>query len=967
MTGCRLFTVALPGAATVRGALPVPLPMPVAGAGDFSPDGTRIVYSPLFRDFRTWKRYEGGWAPDLWVFDPASGNAENVTHHPRTDRDPMWVGNRIWFASDRTGTMNLWSYDPETKRVFQETLSTTWDVRWPSAGGPADERIVYELGGELRWFDCRARKENAIAIRVPDEALLARPSIVDAKGQIEGLSPSPGARRTAFAARGEIVTVPLEHGDVRNLTRTPGVHEKQPEFSPDGTQIAFVSDRSGEEQIWVVDHLGQYPPRQLTKGLAAMLYEPSWSPDGKAIAFGDKDGVLRVVDVATGALTEVADEPRGSIDDNVWSPCSGHLAFSMTGSTDLSAVWIWSRADGALRRVSRPLANDSSPAWDPKGERLFFVGLRGFEPRLTRDYEWDFQVDRARGLFALALRKDLGPWLPRRSDEATAPKDDAAAKPPADKDGAAAKADKAAAPAPAEPLKIDFDGLADRVEQVPVPFDNYAGLAANDKGLLYVRTGTGYYGREPDRKTALLFFDREKREAVEISADMSTAALSTDGRKVVWKSGVKWLVADAAVSGKEGHKEIAAGPLSVERVPADEWWQIFHEVWRRYRDFFYVANMHGYDWEALRQQYAPLVAHVRHRSDLTFVLGEMVAELNCGHAYVTGGDIDRPARVPVALPGALFRFDAASGRYRIERILDGENDDPVYRAPLRAVGVDAREGDYVLAIDGEDLPGTTDPYRLLRGKAGRRVTLTLAAEPTGATRAVAFDGIASEEKLHYLAWVRHNRERTAQLSGGKLGYVHLPDMGPDGLREFVRQYYPQRDKEGLVVDDRSNGGGNVSQMVLNRLSRKLLMATFGRTTGFGEYPLATFRGHLVCLLNETSASDGDIFPAMFRKAGLGKLVGKRSWGGIIGITDRGPLLDGGVVNVPEFGNTEPGDAWTIEGHGVDPDIVVENDVTSLLQGRDPQLEKGIEVLLEQIAKDPRPLPQAPPAPVRTGR
>jgi tricorn protease len=969
LTGGRLYTVPMPAVARQRGALPVPLAMPIAGAGEFAPDGQRIVYAPLFRDFRTWKRYEGGWAQDLFMFDPATGAAENITNHPRTDRDPMWIGDRIWFASDRSGTLNLWSYDLRDKTTQQETSSTTWDVRWPSSGGPADDRIVYEKGGELWWFDCKSHQEHAIPIQVPDEALLLRTTTVDASSLVEDYALSPGGRRAVFAARGDLLTVPKEHGDVRNLTRSPGAHDKHPAFAPDGARIAFVSDRSGEEQIWLVDHLGAEPARQLTKGLAVMLEELGWSPDGKWISFGDKDGVLRLCNVDSGELVVVADEPRGQIGDHAWSPCSGHLAFSMTTTTELRKLHVFSLADRSLHLVSRPLSNDSSPSFDAKGERLFFVGLRGFQPRLSTEYEWDFQIDRADGLFALALRKDLPALFGPRSDEAVAP-----AKTDAGKDEAKAtegKADGAKAesgPAFAAPIAIDFDGLADRVETVPVPLDNYSGLIAVPGNLLYARRGGSYYGRGTDQPTTLHAFDLKERKSEQLASDVSGYAVSPDRTQVLIRTGAGYAVAEASTKGKDGQKTLDLHSLPVDKVAGDEFGQIFAEVWRRYRDFFYVANMHGHDWEALRDRYAPLVAHVRHRSDLNYVLGEMIAELSVGHAYISGGDLGAPPRPTAALPGLVLVFDAPSGAYRIERVLRGENDDEDYRSPATAVGVDLRAGDYLLAIDGEVLVPEVNPYRLLRGKAGRTLQLRVNQRPIAdGSRTVSVQPIASEQKLFYLAWVEGNRQKVAELSQGTLGYLHLPDMGEDGIREFIKQYYPQRDKQGLLIDDRYNGGGNVSQMVLNRLSRQLLMGTFGRTTGYRPYPQALFHGHLVCLLNETSASDGDIFPAMFRKAGLGPLIGKRSWGGIIGITNRGQLLDGGTVNVPEFGNTEIGDQWTIEGRGVTPDIEVDNDLASLLAGRDPQLEKGVQVLLERVQQEPRPEPKAPPAPVKTGR
>ena len=953
LTGCRLYTVALPAIARRRGALPVPLPMPQAGAGAFSPDGERIVYSPLFRDFRTWKRYQGGWAQDLYVFDPATGSAENVTAHPRTDRDPMWIGDRIWFASDRSGTLNLWSYDLQSKAIHQETTGTTWDIRWPSAGGPDDHRIVYEKGGELYWLDTDSRVETAIPIRVPAETPTGRPQRVPANALIESYALSPGGRRAVFAARGEVLTVPREHGEVRNLTRSPGAHDKHATFSPDGATIAFVSDQSGEEQIWLVDHRGREPARQLTSGLEVLLHQPRWSPDGQRIAFGDKDGVLRICEVENGAMTTVADETRGQIHDHCWSPCSGWLAFSMTVSHDVRHVFVYSLASGQLHDVSRPLANDSAPSFGRRGERLFFRGLRGFQPRLPGAYEWDFQVDRAHGIYALALRSDLPPLFGPKSDEAVAP----AAAPTEDRQ-----------PQFDGPIDIDFEGLADRVETVPVELDNWSSLVAADGALLLARSGGSYYGRGSDRPTTLHAFSLAESKLEQLASGVSGYTLAPDGEHVLIRTGATFQVAIAGIKGKDDQHTLDLSDLATDKVPADEYWQIFHEVWRRYRDFFYVDNMHGHDWQALRDKYAPLVAHVRHRSDLNFVLGEMIAELNVGHAYVAGGDLGAPERPSVALPGAVFEFDAQSGHYRIQRVLRGQNDSPTYRSPATAVGVGLADGDYLLAIDGEPLAPSVNPYRLLRHKGERTVELLVNRRPTtDGARRVTITPIRDESDLHYLAWVEHNRARALALSDGKVGYVHLPDMGAAGIREFVRQYYPQRDRQALIIDDRYNGGGNVSEMILRRLNRKLLLCTFGRTTGFDPYPSGLFRGHLACLLNETSASDGDIFPAMFRREGLGPLIGKRSWGGIIGITNRGMLMDGGSVNVPEFGNTEPGPEWTIEGHGVDPDIEVDNDVRALLDGRDPQLEKAVQVLLDKIAADPRPEPTPPPAPVKTGR
>lgn len=958
----RLYTVPMPTAARQRGALATPLPMPRAGAGEFSPDGTQIVYAPLFRDFRSWKRYQGGWAQDLYTFDPVSLRTTNISDHPRTDRDPMWIDDRIWFVSDRSGTLNLWSHDPAVRTTHQESDGLQWDVRWASAGGPQDHRIVYEKGFELCWFDTRTRSEQPIAIRVPDEGLLVRPRSVAAQGHVESIALGPGGRRAVFCARGDVLTVPREHGDVRNLTRTPGAHDKHAAFSPDGSTVAFVSDRSGEEQLWLVDHKGEQAPRQLTQGLQRFLYAPKWSPDGRWLLFGDAEGVLRLADATTGDLVVVADEAHGALHDFTWAPGSDWLAFTLQRPTGCRQIHLYERATRTTHLVSQPLADDRSPAFDERGERLFFLGLRSHDPRLAEHHESDFQLDRAFGVYALALQKDLGPLLPVRSDEA--PADEAAT----NEATAANSPTSATTKTSPTTTRIDLDGLAARIERLPLPFDDYVGLTCGNGHLLCLVRPLRHPGRDDDPPASVRAFAFASRKAGTIADAVTGVAVSPDRTHLLLQTKDGYDVRPFALDASADTKRLDLDELVVDSVPADEHWQIFHEVWRRYRDFFYVANMHGHDWEALRDKYAPLVAHVRHRSDLDCVLGEMIAELNVGHAYVASSDPSAPPRPRTALLGVEFAFDQNSGRYRIDQVLAGRNDDPGCRSPATALGVQLAAGDYVLAIDGEDLSPEVEPYRLLRGKRDRAVTLTVNRRPQqDGARQVVLQPIGDESRLRHHAYVERCRQHVATRSDGKLGYLHLPDMGPAGLREFVRQYYPQRDRQGLVLDVRGNGGGFVSQMLMNRLQRELLLCSFGRHSGFTPYPRAMFAGHLACLIDETTASDGDLFAAAFRRAGLGKLFGKRTWGGVVGISDHGPLLDGGTVNVPEFGYTEPGPEWTIEGTGVSPDQIVDNDLPSVLAGRDPQLDAAIDDLLARIKKDPRQTPTPPKAPVKTGR
>jgi tricorn protease len=948
----------------VEGGLPRPLPMLQAGAGDFSPDGRRLAYSPLDRDFRAWKRYEGGWAQDLWIIDLTTNEAANFTNQKRTDRDPMWIGDTIYFASDRDGTLNLYAYGVSSGRTTQVTHSTEWDVRWPSSDGRG--QIVYELGGELQVFDLAAGDSRDTPILVPDDGVAMRPSRVSAEKQIEDFELAPGGERALFVARGDVFTAPIEKGPTRNLTRTSGAHDKWARWSPDGTQVAFVSDQSGEDEIWVVPQDGSEAPRQLTRNGQVMRYAAEWSPDGTRLAFSDKNGKLFVLTVADGSMVEVADESRNQVRHYVWSPDSRWLAFSLTVSDRARSISIWSRADGATRRVTGELFDEYGVAWDPEGAYLFYLSDREYAPQISTT-EWNFATDRQTSIFALALRKDVPHPFPPESDEVGAESEAAGEENGDGKDAGDKKDDKGEKKEEKVEVGIDFEGLADRVARVPVEADNYEGLAATKGHLLYVKTGPFYYGREADVKPSLQIFSRKERKAEALAEDVEGYALSRDGKYVLVRHSEGYARYEAKPKGKDSKKDVSTAGLMVDRVPAQEWAQIFDEVWRRNRDFFYVPNMHGYDWEALRDQYRPLLKYVAHRSDLNYVIGEMIAELSIGHTYIEGGDFEIPERPKVALPGADFELDEGAGRYRLTRIFQGQNEEPRYRAPLTEVGLDAREGDYLLAIDGEAVGPRQNPYGMLRYKADRPVELTLNESPTlEGARKVRFQPISDESKVRYLGWVENNRRKVAEATGGRVGYIHVPDMSADGIYEFIKWYYPQIRKEGLIVDVRGNGGGNVSQMLVGRLSRVLLGARFSRNNDHpGTYPIDVFYGHLVCLINEDSASDGDIFPARFKKAGLGPLIGKRTWGGVTGITNRGPLIDGGRIYVPEFGTNDIDGSWIIEGEGVSPDIEVENDPRSVIEGRDPQLERGIVEVVKMMEAEPRTLPQRPAPPVKT--
>ena len=959
--------------APVAGGLPVPLPMLKAGAGDLDGSGQKVAYSPLFRDFRTWKRYEGGWAQDLYIFDLQAKTAVQVTKHARSDRDPMWIGDDLYFGSDRDSIHNIYRYDVAAKGVSQITSFKDWDVRWPSSDGKG--QIVFEHNGELQVLSVAgegAGQPRKLAIFVPDDGARTRPERVDASKNIETFDLGPTGKRAVFVARGDVFSVPVEHGPVRNLTHSSNAHEREASWSHDGKQVAFVSDWTGEEQVWIAATDGSSAPRAITEETRGRLYDPIWSPDGNRIAYSDQTGKLLVVAIAGGKVTEVADDPIGRIRGGYrWSPDSRYLAFSKRDPSGFSSIYVWDSRGRAqqAQRLTGELFSEWSPAWHSDGKHLYYLSNREFHPQLdTR--EWNFTSDRATGIFAMTLAKDGPNPFP--------PRDDVAGKKDEDKKGAKGAGAGAGSTSKPKPVtvKIDFDGISKRVTRVPVEPDNYQSLVATKEHLLYIKSAPPYYGRDPGFRPVLTVFSIKERKAQPMVSDVGGWSISRDGKKVLVRGASKpdYKIHDVAFkpmdngppgppSGKA--KPLALDGLVVHRVAREEWAVVYNDVWRRFRDHFYVANMHGYDWKALGDKYRPLLEHVGHRSDLNYVLGELIAELNVSHAYVSGGDEGLPQRPHVALLGA--RFELSNNAYRITSIFEGQNEEKAYRSPLTEVGVGVSIGDYVLAINGRALTGDQNPFALLQLPKGKPVELTVSSDATGRqSRTVLVDPISSETSLLYLQWTEKNRRYVDEATQGRVGYFHVPDMGSDGISQFAKWFYPQVRKEGLIVDVRGNGGGNVSQMLIERLRRKLYGTDFARNADQTfTYPAVVFYGPMVALISETSASDGDIFPYMFREAGLGPLIGKRSWGGVVGITNRGPLIDGGVVYVPEFGTASAEGKWVIEGEGVEPDIEVDNDPISIIEGKDAQLDRAISEVLERMKSQPTRLPTRPADPDKT--
>ncbi len=967
----RLFTVA------VTGGLPTALPMPQAGVGRYSPNGKQIVYSPKWRDFRDWDRYQGGWAQDLFIYDFAAKSAQNITNDPNTDRDPVWIGQDIYFLSDRGPHLNLYRYDTVDGTTTQLTDYKANDARW--ASGDAAGQIVFELGGILHLYDTHSNTDRALDIQVPSDLVAARASERSVKGYIEDFALSANGKRAAFTARGDIFSVPLEHGITLDLTHSPGVHEREVSWAPDGKRVAYISDQSGEEEVWVRDADGNNPV-MLTRGVIGRLYGTKWAPDGKHIAYTDSRNRLHTVGTSAGAADKVvAQNPGGAVwtfpglprGGYAWSPGGHYLAYAMTDRNTLqSRLFVYDLAAGKSTELGREYFDASTPAFSPDGKYLYFLGDREWSPQIS-GVELDFATNRSTEILAYALRKDVkNPFAPR-NDEASEsdeePTHEAAGNP---EDAAGRrKGNPKSARSPVSQIndRIDFEGIEQRLMLAPIEPNNIRWLAITPKAILYATTGAPNLGREsamPTKIEAWSFQDRKSSDVYTYKAPQGGAglALSADGGTLLVHDGRDYKAIELGAA-KPEPKEVNLDGLFARVDPKAEYTEIFNDVWRRYRDYFYFSNMNGYDWNAIRAKYEPLLRYVGDRTDLNYVLGEMIAELSNSHTYVAGGDLGLPEKPHVGLLGASFELDAASGRYRIARIFAGENDEPRYRSPLTVFGVDVKAGDYVLSINGTPLTADENPYRLLRIAPGQLVQLTVNSRPSlNGARTVLIEPIASEMPLHYYDWVQANREYVAKASEGKIGYLHIPDMEPDGMREFIKWYYPQLRKPGLIIDVRDNGGGFVSQTIIERLSRKLLAYNYMHgSTVTGTYPGATYIGHLAALTNGTTASDGDIFSYMFKQAQLGPIIGTRTWGGVVGIGGLGPLIDGGTVSVPMFvGVVSLGGQYVVEGHGVDPDIVVSESVSDQLAGKDPQLDKAIEVLEQEIKAHPVTLPPQPP-------
>jgi tricorn protease len=967
----RLYSV------STDGGLPEALPVDKGGLTSFSPDGTKIAYNRIFRNFRTWKRYQGGLAQDIAIFDLKNNAYERITDYPGTDTYPMWHGDVIYFGSDRgpEQRMNLYSYSLTSKQTRQLTTFKDVDVNWPSLG---PDSIVFENGGYLYVFDLKTEKATKLTVYLPGDRDLARQHWANVSKFVTDFDISPEGKRAVFTARGDVFTVPAKEGSVRNLTRTPGARAKYATWSPDSKWIAYLSDRTGEDEIYLAPQDGLGKETRVTTDGKVFRLPLAWSPDSKKLLFADKSTRLFFVEIETKKPVLIDQGKYGEITDYAWSPGSKWVAYAKDAENQQGVIYLYALENQKITPVTTSFHDSWNPVFDPEGKYLYFLSNRDYN-EVIGVYDFEFSNPKATRAFVVTLRADLpSPFAPQ-SDESGAKKPETPT-PPKEEAKAEAKTEGREVP---KDFRIDLAGIGDRVVALAIPPARMRNLQAA-KDLVFYATSPieGLAGPLPGEAPAIHAYDLKERKDHVLLAGTDHYALSFDGKKLLYAApkgaggedddeeeggpGAKtYGIIDATPPDKEPHKAgdgaLDLAGMRAEVDPREEWKQVFNEVWRQQRDYFFTASMNGVDWAKERERYAPLLPHVADRYDLTYVLGEMIGELGNSHTYVGGGDSPDLKPVDVGLLGTDFELDAASGLYRFKKIYAGENWQASVRSPLTEPGVDVKVGDYLLAVNGRPLRAPQTPYELLENTAGENVTLTVNSKPREeGARNVVVKPIGSEFSLRELDWINTNRRKVEAATSGRVGYVYIPDMSAAGLNQFVKQYFPQIRKEGLVIDVRYNGGGFVDQLIFSRLRRLLVGMDSARNWESGTIPDVVFHGAMVCITNEYAASDGDIFTYFFKKYKLGPVVGMRTWGGVRGIRGYTPLIDGGYITRPEFSVYGLDSQWVIENRGVAPDIEVDNRPDLVMKGQDPQLEKALDLVMKEIQAHPKKLPPRPP-------
>ncbi len=1013
------------------GGLPTALPVPYGANGTISADGEWLAYTPHSIDNRTWKRYRGGMQTDIWLYNLKSGESKLVTDWEGIDTLPMWGGSTLYYLSDQTSDpkavhkLNIWAYDTKSGKKRQVTQFADEDVKWPSIGG---KEIVFQKGTKLMVLDVESGKSREISVQIPGDRPTIRARSEDVSDEVQGSSISPSAKRVAMQARGDIWTVPAENGVPRNLTRTNGVAERAPSWSPDGKLIAFFDDSTGEYELYVMPSDGKGEKKQLTTDKGPFKVRIQWSPDSKKILFADKTGTSYLIDAEGGAVKTVDKEAwRGNLDTS-WSHDSNYIAYSKTlPERNSSSIWIYDVTTGTTKEVTDGTFSDSDPTFDRAGDWMYFTSQRGFNRAeySELDTTWVYQ-DTAR-IYAVPLRKDVkNSWLLESDEEKPKEKKDADKKeedkkddddkkeegspaggdakpaepgdgqprrrrrPPTEMevlvqddkkpddskpaDGEKKEGDSKGEPKKEEPKKegdekkkeekkplvIEYDGFEARAIELPLGSGRIGTLAVNDKGnLIFSQSG----------KIKIFDIKDKKKEAKDVT-DGGGFQMTADGKKLL----VGTQIVDATAGAKG--KAVVTTPMLTEIDPKTEWKQLVKDAWRIFRDYFYDPTMHGVDWKSVGDRYLAMVDHANSREDVGYIIAEMISELNVGHAYYNGRDAGGGPNVSVGMLGVDWETGiGADGKpiYRFKHIVAGAPWDADARNPLQELGVDVKEGDYLLAVNGLPLDPAKDPWAAFQGMAGRTIVLTVGPNPTNDDKArdVVVKPIGGEDGLRYREWIESNRAYVAEKSGGKVGYIYVPNTGIDGQNDLVRQFQGQRFHPALLIDERWNGGGQIPTRFIELLNRPTTNYWARRDQQDWTWPPDAHVGPKAMLINGLAGSGGDMFPWLFKHNKLGPLVGTRTWGGLVGISGNPGLIDGVGLSVPVFAFYETDGTWGIEGHGVDPDVMVLDDPGIMKGGIarggiDPQIDKAVELLLADLAKNPPQTPKRPAYPDRKG-
>lgn len=929
----RLFSI------PAGGGFEEPLPMPRAFTGSYAADGRRIAFEevstvmfPPWFEASEWRHYRGGRTHPISVMNLADYSVQKLPWTNSNDSYPMWVGNTIYFISDRGFTSNLFSWTVGAKDVQQLTRHDDFDVMNASAGPDA---IVYEQAGDIHLFDLKTGKSQKVPISVTGDFPWARAQFKRVAGMIRGSALSPTGVRVAVEARGDIFTVPAEKGDYRNLTKSAAVHDQDPAWSPDGSQLAWFSDAGGEYQLMIADQSGLTKPRALPLPSPSFFKNLAWSPDGKQLVFEDLHMALWTLDAGTGKATridaDVFDDPFRDL-DAVWSPDSKWIAYSRNLDNHLRALFVYSLAEAKAYQVTDGMSDAVSPAWDASGKYLYFLASTDYGPR-TGWLEMS-SIDRPvrRSIYLAVLSAaEPSPLLPESGDE---------------------PGPGAAAPARAKPdstVRLDLAGIGQRILSLAIPPGDYSELTAGPAGMIF-------YAEPMPGGFRLQRYQLKERAGAPFLEGIRGYSLSGDRKKLLYQApggdGGRWGIVPTDRGGRVGDGPVNMAQLEMWVDPRAEWAQIFKETWRTQRENFYDARMHGADWPAVYAKYSPLLPFVAHRSDLGYLIASAAGELIVGHSYLTGpGDEPTDTPVPVGMLGA--DFSAENGHYRLHHIYSGENWNPDLRAPLSAPGIQVAEGDYILEVNGMPFAPPANPYKAFEGTAGHQTVLRINSTPSlEGSRLVTVVPVASEDALRSRAWVERNRRLVDSLSGGRLAYVWLPNTGGPGYTYFTRYYFAQQQKEGAVIDERYNQGGQVADYIVNELTRTL-MGYFATRDGMpSTSPTAGIFGPKVMIINESAGSGGDALPYMFKQRKIGPLVGTRTWGGLVGTTGVPGTIDGGGITSPNLAFYDLTGHWAIENEGVAPDIEVEYTAADVINGHDPQLERAVKEALRLLEQNP---------------